>query len=587
MRAPGRGGLGWRVLGSRTLRIAALLACYLAASCLLFHRLLLHLATVSLDSGRSDVALEIWWLKWAPFSIAHGLNPLYTHYWNGTIGIDAMWNVSVLAIGFLMSPITVLFGAVVTYNLAFILAPALSAFAANRWLRRHVAAFPALVGGFVFGFSPFVVQHSNGAHLHMTWLVLVPVMVMLVEDIAWRSPRPWWPAGPLLGLVIGIEWLISTEVVAICAFGIAASLAVLAAWHRDVARKRIRPFLLGSAAALGVALVLVAIPVADQYSSSHVLHGPVQRVNYFETNPDFLVEAPPTLRLHTAHSATVANARLGYEDGMYLGVPLLALLVIAPIALRRRAGVLPALIVATGLFVLSLGGQSPGGPHPYKAWLPWQFIEHHLSFLQNLLPIRFGLFIWLLIAFVVAVALDQAARLPVRIGVRRVVAGTICLCLVPLLPAGVARIGRLPAVPQFFTTSDVNMLSQGENVLLVPDPLNEYDAGFLWQVAADMRFEQVGTLALRPLGPGRLAVFGSNAITLTHLFAINNDGSYFSGPLTPALRQAALRELHDADVKAIVLGPSHAFRQQEALIESLLGRPRDVTKGGVEVWRLS
>ena len=37
----------------------------------------------------------------------------------------------------------------------------------------------------------------------------------------------------------------------------------------------------------------------------------------------------------------------------------------------------------------------------------------------------------------------------------------------------------------------------------------------------------------------------------------------------------------------IILGPSLAFRQQQAVIESLLGRPRDVAKGGVEVWRLS
>jgi hypothetical protein len=553
----------------------------------LFHRLLLHLGTVSLDSGHSDVALDIWWLKWAPFAIGHGLNPLYTHYWNAPGGIDAMWNTSLLAIGVVMAPVTELFGAVVTFNLAVILAPALSAFAANRWLRRHVAAFPALVGGFVFGFSPFVVQQSNGAHLHMTWLVLVPVMVMLVEDIAWRSPRPWWPAGPLLGLVIGVEWLISTEVVAISAIGIAGCLAVLAVWRRDVARRRIRPFLLGSAAALGVALVLVAIPLADQFSSSHVLHGPVQRLNYWESQPSFLVEAPPTLQFHTAHSATVTNARLGYEDGMYLGVPLLALLLAAAIALRRRAGVLPALIVATGLFVLSLGGHSPGDPHQYKAWLPWQLIEDHVSVLQNVIPIRFALFIWLLIAFVVAVALDEAARLPFRVGIRRLVAAAICLCLLPLLPAGVSRVGRIPATPRFFTTSDVNMLSQGGNVLLVPDPLAYYNAGFLWQVAAGMRFEQVAAMALRPLGPRRLVVFGSNTVTLTRLFAIYDNNAYFSGPLTPALRQAALKELRDARVKAIILGPSLAFRQQQAVIESLLGRPRDVAKGGVEVWRLS
>jgi hypothetical protein len=570
---------------SRALGIAAVLACYIAASCLLFHRLLPHLATVSIDSGRSDVALLDWWLGWAPFSVSHGLNPLYTHYWNGPFGIDAMWNASILTIGTLLSPITLLFGAVATYNVAMILAPALSAFTCNLWLRRHVRPFPALVGGFVFGFSPFVVQQSNGAHLHVIWLVFVPLIVMLVEELAWRSPRPWWPAGPLLGLVIALQWFTSTEVLVITAIGVGASLVVLAVCYPDVARQRIRPFLLGASAALGVALVLVAAPLADQFSASHALHGPVQPPNVFESQPNFLVEAPSTLHFHTTHSAAVASAHIGYEDGLYLGIPLLGLMLVAALTLWRRRGVVPALLVASALFVLSLGGHNRGGPHPYKAWMPWQLVEHHLSLLQNLLPIRIALFIWLLVAFVVAVALDEIGRLPLRRWIKLLAAGAVCLCLLPLLPAGVARVGRVPSVPSFFTTSDVNMLSQGENVLLVPDPLNVYNSGFLWQLAAGMRFEQVGALAIRPVGPRRLAGWGSNSTTLTNMFSIGDNGSYFSGPLTPELRRAALGELHDADVKAVILGPSIAFHEQEALVEALLGRPRDVAEGGVEVWR--
>jgi hypothetical protein len=551
--------------------VGAVLAVDLIAGAALFHRLLVHPATTTLDSGHSDPGLFIWWLRWAPFAVGHGLDPLYTHYWNAPHGIDAMWNTSVLAIGLLLSPVTLLFGAVATYNVAGLLGPVLSAFAATMFLRRHTGLLPAAIGGLVFGFSPFEVQQANG-HIHLTWLVLVPVMAILLEEIGWRSARPWIWAGPVLGLVVAVQWFISTEVVVIAAISAAIALVALAVRFRDQVVERWRPALLGLVSGAVVAALLLIVPLLNQYGSANVIDGPVQPVNRWQSRLAFLFDAPATLQLHTAAGAAAAFARVGYENGMYVGIPLLILLVLAVGRLWRRPGVIPAAATVVVLFVLSLGGAGP-----------WRWVEDGVHPLRNLLPLRFAIGIWLAIAFLVASALDAAldrARGPVRIGAVVVIAG----CLVPLLPASIGRVGGVDPVPSFFTTSDVDVIPSGANVLLVPAPVNESNAGFLWQVESGMRFAQPASLALRPAGPGRLATFAPEATGLVYAFADEGPGPHLSGPVTAGQRATVLAELARSRVRAVVMSVEAGGPGRYEALESVFGRAPDLVEGGVDLW---
>lgn len=270
---------------SRLFRSLPALLLYLVASTWMWHALVTHLRTRASGGGQGDPGLLMWWLRWVPYALGHGLNPLYTHYVNAPAGASAMWNVSVTALGAVFAPITEIFGVVVTFNVLCILGPALSVWTCNTWLRRHVGPVPALLGGLVLAFSPVVVEQGEGGHLMMTWLLLLPLIAMLLENILWRSNRPWWPSGPILGLVVVTQLLIGEEVLVMMTLSVVICICLIAVAHPRQALARLKPAALGCAAALGVALVLGAWPLYEQFKSGSVVHGPIQGIDVWEGEP--------------------------------------------------------------------------------------------------------------------------------------------------------------------------------------------------------------------------------------------------------------------------------------------------------------
>ena len=322
-------------------RAFAILGGYLVLSLWMWRHLLPHLSSHTLSGGLADPGMFIWWLKWTPYALTHGLNPLHTNYIDAPTGVSALWNTSTVSLGLLFAPVTLAFGAVVSFNLALILGPPLSAWTAWLWLRRHVRDAPAVVGGLVFGFSPFVIDQSHAGHLNLTWLCLIPVILILLEDLLWRSARPLWPTAPLLGLVVALQLLTSSEMLLVLTLGCAGVTFLLVASNARAARDRVRSVLPAAAVALGVALVLCAWPLYEQFRSGSVIRKPVQPLGSYGGRPDMLVGATRFLEFHTHSPAGHVSS---VEDGLYLGWPLIALLVLLTVLLLglRRRGVLIA-----------------------------------------------------------------------------------------------------------------------------------------------------------------------------------------------------------------------------------------------------
>ena len=162
-----------------------------------------HPTTVT-TCGCGDSALFLWFLEWPAYALAHGHNPFFSTALFHPGGINLLANTSVLAIGIPLAPVTWLFGPVATLNVASTLGPALSALAMFWLLRRWVRWTPAaLVGGLVFGFSPFVVVNLAGAHLMTGVLVLLPLMVACLDELLVRQQRrsAAWSAR-VLGLLL-------------------------------------------------------------------------------------------------------------------------------------------------------------------------------------------------------------------------------------------------------------------------------------------------------------------------------------------------------------------------------------------------
>jgi len=161
-------------------------------SLMIFHQLWADPAHLALGGPRhtNDPIQTMWNLKWVPWQLAHGHNPFSTHAIYYPDGVSLSWNTLTPTLGILAAPITFTLGPPVAYAVLMTLAPVLAALTGWCWLRRHTTSpAAAALGGLVVGFTPFITGHLQG-HLNLVFVALVPVMLMLFEDLLWRRPRP-------------------------------------------------------------------------------------------------------------------------------------------------------------------------------------------------------------------------------------------------------------------------------------------------------------------------------------------------------------------------------------------------------------
>jgi hypothetical protein len=112
--------------------------------------------------GCCDAEQTMWYLAWVPYAIRHATNPFFTTQLNAPTGVNLMWNTSTLLPGLVASPVTILFGPVLSYNLLTALGIVLSAWCAFLALRRYtVSLIGPLIGDAVYGFSPYVTSQAR------------------------------------------------------------------------------------------------------------------------------------------------------------------------------------------------------------------------------------------------------------------------------------------------------------------------------------------------------------------------------------------------------------------------------------------
>jgi hypothetical protein len=559
--------------------------CYLALSLWMWHSLLPSgLTSRTLAAGLLDTSIYIWWLAWIPHALLHGMNPFLSGYLQAPHGVNAMENSSMFALGVVMTPVTELFGAVASYNILGILGPPLSAWAADVWLRRYFGRIPAFVGGLVFGFSPIVVAHAHGDHLNLTWLVLVPLILMLAEDLLWRSERPVWPAAPLLGLLLGIQLLIGSEVLALTALGCLAMalLASVAYPHKVVGRLRV--LLPAAGVTLIVGGAVSAWPLYEQFSARPAFVGNPVAQDFYTGRPNLLINPTGAMQFHTTASAALTRTTLSsIENGLYIGIPLLVVLAIALATGYRRRPVLIAFAIALVSLTVQLGwpDRIPG----ILDVPPLRVLQDHIRVMALLVPVRFAIIMWTAIAFIVADLLDRLRSWRSRD--RRVAMGLVCLGLLPLLPGSVPFVAPVQPAPAFFTSSAIDAIPQGALVMLAPMATVWDTAPMLWQIDAGMRFRQIGGYMQHSL-PGGGIDGDPYTPALSLLFGIDRQGRPYTADPSAQILADARAELSESGASAFVLSDSDpAYHQiQYALALQVLGRLPDRTTGGVEIWFL-
>ncbi|HEY2205569.1 MAG TPA: hypothetical protein VGH99_13940 [Pseudonocardia sp.] len=482
-------------------RVPAVLGLYLLASLALNHRVVGHLGSASTGRIQSDAGLFTWWLGWASFSLTHGLNPLYSTWMNYPAGVNAMWNTAVPVLGMLFAPVTLAFGALVAYNVAMILGPVASGFALLLAARPYVPRlWPRAVAGLAYGFSPFMVAHAAVGHLNLVWMVLPPALLAAVHAILLREqPRPL-RAGVLLGVVFAGQTLLYTQTVALGAVALVVTAAVLAARWPGRARERARQVGLAAAGCAVTYAVLCAYPLYLILAGPSRPRVPIREPGEYVTDLANLVV--PTEVTWWRPFAPAAGQLRGYygEQGGYLGIPLLAVLVLTMLLCRRPAVRVTASVGAL-LVLLSLGphlvllGRDTGVPGPWLvvSWLP---LVHQAE------PMRMQAFVALCVALLLAYWLDRLGGFRpawVRAGCGVLTA----LALLSWLPSDALRTVPI-SVPAAFTG---DALRPGDVVESYPAATGAWETGgaaLQWQAAAGMRYRLtsgyfIGSDAARPL----------------------------------------------------------------------------------------
>jgi hypothetical protein len=419
--------------------------------------------------------------------------------------VNLTWVTSLAGPSVLLSPITVLAGPLVSENLLFVLAPALAAWAAYLVCVRLTGRFlPALMGGYLFGFSTYMVGQMQG-HLNLVLVFPVPLVLYLVIRRLQGDLRRWTFVA-LLGATLVLLFSISTEVFATMTLIGAALLVAAFAFGGGTVRRSLMGMGVELAAAYGAALVLVLPYIL---TALHAPPSPVQwevyQVYLGRYSSDLAGAIVPRtftriggLSMVGATSRFVASPA---EDGSYFGIPLL--LAVALATVRGRRSRLTWLVFGTfvAAAMLALGPILHVFGVP-SIWLPWTLIAR-LPTLGVALPSRMVVYAWLAAAILVACwlarraepatpapAVDGSADPPPRGWLRPAARWTLVL---------IAAISLLPAVPPsasvvspaLFTDGSLSRyIHQGDTVLSLP--FYTPNAMMLWQVESGFAFRLAG-----------------------------------------------------------------------------------------------
>ncbi len=559
-----------RSVYSSALWTLAVFLVYLLLACLAYWHVWSSHPTSTIQPG-GDAMLDTWFLAWTPHALAHLRNPLFSNYANFPFGINLIVNTGEPLLGALMSPVTYLFGPIATYNVLMTGALALSAMAGYFFARRFTSWRPAaFVAGLLYGFSPYMISASYDGHIHLTFVVLPPLILLVLHEIF--VVQEWSPfkAGVALAALVCAQFFISSEVLATTAMISVCALVTVAVVGRRGISTRVLHSVTAFAWAGGITTLVLAYPIwFGLFGPAHI-SGPIQLVpEAYRADllgpivPDYMMHFNITSLLPLAsHFATTPG-----ENGSYIGVPLLIVLVGGAVWLRKNRVVLVAAITAVCALVLSFGGALTVKSAPKinlhgaavgLVALPEGLISK-VPLFKNVIPSRISLYVTLFAALVLAIVIDELHH---KISQSHAIASGVApllvalIALVPLVPS-ITPFDAAPAgIPPFFNSPAATKVPAGSVALLYPYPTAAFPNPQLWQASTHLRFRVPGGYFLVPQGPHNLIAFNppllsySVATLSSTVFTELNTGH--PPPMTPGLRRALSIQLRSWHVRNVV-----------------------------------
>lgn len=465
------------------------LAVYAGISLLFFGtHALPHLASQCPCGYGNDAGSSMWDLAWWPHTVFHGINPFATDalFAPDRVNLGGFTLLSVP--GLVAAPVTLLFGPLVSFNLLALASPVLAALFAFLLCRYVTKSFPAaLVGGYLFGFSTYMLGEMLGGHLPLVLTFPIPAGVHLfLRLIDGRIGRRAFVALMALDLAalftFAPELALTFVIIGALTFALALALA-------PASRSRLLAAI-GPTVIAGVLAAIITSPLIY-----YALNGNIP--NAFSGTGDkwggdalgLLVPTRLIALLNgpfTVVSSSFSDNDLA-ESGIYLGLPLLLIMGRYIVTRWRLPATRVLFSILLVVWVLLLGSHLHIDGHSTIS-LPWRALAN-LPLVEQALPVRLGVYLFLVAALLVAMWSASPREGAWGVAKWALVAVSFAF-LVPNLGSPFWR-GR-PSNPRFFTTTQYrHFLRPGETVLALPWPgFTGY--GMLWQADTGMWFKLAG-----------------------------------------------------------------------------------------------
>ncbi|MGH7836291.1 MAG: hypothetical protein ACREQC_00545, partial [Candidatus Binataceae bacterium] len=364
-------------IGIRDRAGLAALALYAALSLIFFGRALTG-GPVSFYLGRgSDASFLMWALAWWPYALAHGLNPFLCRLVWTPGGFNLAWSGGMPLVAVVVAPLTAIAGPVITYNVIGLAAPALAAWCAFLLCRRIAGGWgPALVGGYLFGLSPYMLGQLIGGHLNLLLVFPAPLIALLIVLASTDAIAP----GKFVALVAAAfvaQFLCSIELAATTA--IFGALGLLLGWRYSDAASRRALVRLARLLAYAAAISLIVLsPYLYYLFQPGLPHGAINSPGGYSA--DLVNLIVPTRTVELGRIALCQNlasrfpGNLG-ERGAYFGLPLLFVICHYGWTRRRERG---AKLLVGGIVAIIICALGPR--LRVAGWtgfaMPWKLITH-------------------------------------------------------------------------------------------------------------------------------------------------------------------------------------------------------------------
>src|SRR5215469_11323419 len=472
----------------------AALAIYFALSLAVFGGALL--ARGGYTGWGPDPSNYMWFAVWWPYALVHRLNPFFSYVIWVPVGVNMTWLTAIPLLAFVMWPVTASLGPISAYNVLCLVTPALGAwtgFLLCRYLSRSWWA--ALLAGYVFGFSAYVIQKQTCGQLNLSAVFFEPLAVLLVARAIAGEIATGRFVAALAAVLVG-QFLVGIEVFAmITVFG---AMAMLLGWSfvPKESRVRIVRIFIPIAAAYAITAVVVS-PYLYSMFAYGVPRGAVWTLESFSSDLLNFVAPSRSAAIGVIPAFSRLSARFASgqcEADAYIGLPLI--LNVAAFAWRHWRRDPVGKLLVDSLIIICVLAMGPvihfGGAAVMQG--PGKVLTR-LPLLGKVLPARLMLHASLIVAIITSIWFAESRF---SCATKAALAAIVVISTMPNLSA--AYWTSANDTPAFFS-SDLyrRYIAPRENLLILPYGIR--GNSMLWQAETGMYFNMVGGYS-GPLLPG-------------------------------------------------------------------------------------